>query len=514
MADLVRYGGALLRRDGALARGISCCCDVDPPPCPSCCIEITWGTFDGNGDLIDAAFTGMELRLVMPTKNSRLVCQSESIEVVIEILDPDDPPTGTPYVRWDRHWRYTSHTPIVGTDGIVIDSGLIDWGTITPIAEQYKVTLAFDHCWSDNSTQFGDLEFGMKGGEYVLATGDSCDSESCCDVVYPCDDCCWYISALVADNTAAAFELNVNGDPVFWAENMAGDRMKVIVDGTNNGVYCLGGDPITLRISLIPHEYDGNEWAAKMSVSASANWRIAGLPTPGVGTGTVVDGPDPPMSVDWGDEVTGFEYELSMEVPCPNLADATITIAFEDKYHIGGADNATVSFEWLCCSLESVDYSCDDCYPVPFPEYMHCSFDLSGSSATVVTDVDLNAFIGLNIGEWEVLAVWENYTSDGGDDPTTATNRQLHYLFKCCENCDLPNASVAFQQFVQDTYGLEYTSAIDCSTGLLPVAGETVADVIASTLGELQEPIEDPPQEIYVQEPDDGTCPECPPEVP
>lgn len=381
MAKVIINGRPLIR-DGAPALSTACCCDNPPPPCPNCCISIDWGTFNGDGDLFDPAFTGLEFKIIMPTKNSRLVCADEEITVVIDILDTESPPTGTPYISWDRHWEYISHTPAVGTDGMVFEEGLIEWGTTIPIAEEYSVTLKLNECWSDNDVQYGDIEAGMRGGDFVLISGTNCTSAECCEPVFPCDDCCWVIEP--HDNTANAYEMDDANNPVFWAVNAFGDRAQIKVEGTNSGVYCLG-EQLTIRMKLVPNEYTGDAWIPEAFISADSAWKRVSN-DPDVGNGSVEIGPDPPMSIEWGDDVEGFEYVAVIEIPCPVEAPDSLTVGFQNKYP-GGPGAASIRIDFACCSSESSDHSCEDCWPAP--EKVCCSIGWNGHA--VVSETALQA---------------------------------------------------------------------------------------------------------------------------
>ena len=374
MTALVRYGGGFLRVSGVLARGLDCCCDVDPPPCPNCCITINWGAFDGNGDLFVTS-TDITITLVMPTKDSRVVCDNEEVTVRIEftLSDPVDEEDFKPFVRWDRSWEYVSHTPAVdSTCGAVFEEGLIEWCNLTADGGEplgyfatYEVVLKYDHCWSDSGAQYGDIDAGARDPGYsTLITGTFCDSMECCEVTIDCAPCCFYLDATSGPD---GYELDGAGNPVFWAENTVGDRIKLTVKGMDPEtlVYCIGEvatSPIELDIQLIPVEYDeATPWYPEVGVTGVGWKRLTH--TPPVGLGTVTDGPD--MAINWGTDVDDLTYNVTTEVPCPNLP-GIMTIGFSNGSD-GSASGASILVDWICCPEDTAD--CEDCYPIVYTDY-------------------------------------------------------------------------------------------------------------------------------------------------
>lgn len=377
----VTSGGKLFVRGGKIVIG-DCCCDPPPVDCPNCCITIDWGEFDEDGDLYEA-FDGMTVTLVMPTKNSRIVCEDEEVTVRLFFDFASIPGEGElppvisssafkPFVRWDRSWKYVSHTEGVSPFcGIFLEDGLVEWCELILDAtapfeykDTYEVVLKYDQCWNHTSVggvQYGDIEAGSRDGDASLITGTFCDSSECCDPIIPCDSCCFYLDP---SSYHTHYELDETGNPVFWAENSIGDRIKVRVLNLSDLTYCIGGEvPIELEIKLIPVRYNASSpWTPEMVVTAE-NWKRLSH-TPPVGTGTVVDGPVPPMEIDWGNEVTEIEYNVMTTVPCPNIP-GDIQIAFQ-RGSDGSLSAAGVLLEWLCC--DGLGF-CSDCWPIVYTQY-------------------------------------------------------------------------------------------------------------------------------------------------
>lgn len=444
----------------------------------------------------------------MPTKNSRLVCDGDSVDVVIAI-DDTEAFTGNPFVSWDRHWKFGSGpSPAVGTDGMVFEDGLVEWGTITPMVAEFSVTLEYDHCWADNEVQYGEIEAGDRDGDFTLIDGANCVSDMCCEPEYVCDDCCFYVGP--DDNTAISYELDDAGNPVFWSTNGIGDKIKVTVEGTDNGLICIPGAQITLTIKLIPTEFTGDPWLPEMSVVADGGWKFLSA-TPSIGTGTIVPGPVPAMSVTWGVEVDAIEYSLITEVPCPHTPDA-LNVGF-DKNSQGGGEGtgAGVRIEFTCCSEDATEFSCDDCYPPPYK--LCCTIQATNYGETPLQDI--RDFI--NAGGFELNANWHLAFAKMGYDADSDNNANviLHFVacsvdpFESGDDCAGQVAAfcAALAIFSPTSGCIELTPPTECFSDFAFEAwvdGELCATGAYTNCG----------LEAIVDEMDQYECDDCPPEVP
>ena len=365
MTGIAIRDGKAVMVDGKAVIG-DCYCDCSSE-CPNCCLTINWGAFDGSGDLFQT-FANLTVTLVMPTKNSRIVCDNEMVTVRLEFTLPDPAAEGDfkPFVRWDRAWEWFSNSPDVDpVCGIVIEEGLVEWCDLSfdpnppgDLLNTYEVVLKYNQCWADSGLDFGDIEAGDRDGDFAVITGAYCGSASCCTPLIDCAPCCFFIDQT---NDANGYELNDAGEPVFWRENAQGDRMMVVVRGMDPETLtiCIGptGDStIKLVITLIPARYDiADPWFPELGVSAT-DWLGSGH-TPPEGTGSFDYGP--PVSVIWGADVSALRYEVDMSVPCPKIP-GDISVGFTNGSD-GTVDGASLIFFWSCCPEDPAD--CENCYP-------------------------------------------------------------------------------------------------------------------------------------------------------
>jgi len=508
MSGLASKHGKLLTVDGKLVFG-DCYCDCSADGCGNCCMGIDWGTFNEDGDL-EETFTNLVVTVVMPTKNVRWVCDGEQITVRLEFtLDPEgDASQFAPFVRWDRSWKYISHTPLaVLDDGEFLD-GLIEWEYLVDNGpsyyDTYEVVLEYDKCWADSGTQYGDIEAGDRLGDFAVITSTFCTSVDCCDPVITCESCCFYI--------ADTYEENEAGNPVFWAENAIGDRMKVEVrglDATKKTICIPDNLELTFVIELIPAQFTSTPpWYPNLNFTGEGWTRFSHSPAIGAG-GSVDDGP--PVEIVWGTDVSATEYEIMTYVPCP-LTPSTVTIQ-SAKNSDGAGDPMQVLVEFLCCG--GVD-DCDDCWPLPDTEWMHCRIDISGSNVAVPGDITLSDHHGAattpaNLPDWKCFAIWENYCCVDGE-PTQSGFRLLDVIFRCCAHgraCSKTDAQAALEAWVDATFGPQYTVA-DCDLNVPP--DQSIAAIIASTVGIAASAGDLGYQVVYKEEAEED-CPPCPEET-
>jgi hypothetical protein len=196
---LMRYNGILLRRsDGVLACSSEDCCEVDPPPCADCCVQIT------SGALIDGvikifAFDGdrtLEISITTPT-GTRTVCEDDEIEIVIEyLIDGEFPPTPIyASVVVDPAWELIAVTPSPDGDDFVFSDGPGGWiywvneelGVAQPTL---GVTLKFNSCYFNFLSDLGAIVIYVEGIEEVISI-ERCNVDAvCCTLIAECEPCC------------------------------------------------------------------------------------------------------------------------------------------------------------------------------------------------------------------------------------------------------------------------------------------------------------------------------------
>jgi len=260
MTGLLTKDGKPIWRDGGLTYGEPtpyCCCEEPPPPCPECCIKITWGEFNDDGNLFvqygSMATVLTTIIITMPTPNSRVVCPNEEITLDVSIDGAD---AGTsewdPRIVWDHLWTHQSHDPAIGSSGYFDEHGIVDWGYIGVGPASVQVVFTLNGCHVDNVQQLGDIEITLQEPSIVeLISVESCPigiDTDCCVVDPDCCDCGWKIPI-------------DNEDPDKWepvgsclVKTIRGDdyAMRVEVCTDVAGLLCQG-ETITVRFKLIPY---------------------------------------------------------------------------------------------------------------------------------------------------------------------------------------------------------------------------------------------------------------------
>ena len=329
MAGLMLYNDALLLVGGALTADPNCCCYYSPPPaCPPCCIKIEWGVFNVGGDLTGSYVSGgytIEVKIVMPTKDSRMVCHDQSITVEMEVVGTPDPGNNKAWARWGAVWTRTANSPPVSSgDGKVFARGLVEWGSIE--SRTYSVTLSMDKCFLDPSDMLAYIFIGMDTPSFSaeIEVSRCPTADYCCDDVIVCNDCCYQY---------ASTETGWVRDGLDFCKVISNEAYTLILCAktTTPGVVCAPDDSIELTVSVIPFRYDKDE-LVRLKIEWDG-WKYFSH-TPAIAAGgSVLD--ESPGHVDWGN-LAAYEYFLKLDGGCdpcggPNQNDAfgPITINFD-----------------------------------------------------------------------------------------------------------------------------------------------------------------------------------------
>ena len=271
-----------------------CCCYEPPPPaeCPPCCVRIDWGQFDENGDLVgqDAADgETIEIKITMPTKFSRIVCDDESITVLWGI-DEADPLPGGGYAQFGAAWVVSDETPGATK---VFERGLVDWVGVD--SESFGLTLKLSSCFLDDVQFLGYLTIGLDSPEWSeeIEIFRCPTAERCCPPPYECEPCCFEI---VPSSTAIFFEGKL------WAvvdlEN--GYRLIVQITTETAGLWC-PDDTVQIDFQLIPPRWD-DEAEYNAVVTWGDPW-LYDQNSPDIAMDGEIDANRPPDGggkIDWG----------------------------------------------------------------------------------------------------------------------------------------------------------------------------------------------------------------------
>lgn len=306
--SLVTYGGKPLLVGGKLTTDPDCCCADPPIECPRCCIRIEWGTFNDDGDLT-ASYTSsvytIEVTIVMPTKNSRVVCDEESITIEMEVVGSPDPGDNHAWVQFGSAWKSTANTPSVdATDGKVFDKGLVEWGSIEN--RNYSVTLAFDKCWLDTADMLAYIFVGMDNPSFSdeIEITRCLPTDFCCDDELVCDNCCYQY---------ASTETGWVNDGLNFCKVLSNDlyTVRICVQSGTPGFACAPDDVIDIFVSVIPHRYDPDE-----EVRVMIDWQLWDCVT--FSPAVAADGVglcEQSGMIDWG-HLDEYEYLLKLEGGC------------------------------------------------------------------------------------------------------------------------------------------------------------------------------------------------------
>jgi hypothetical protein len=345
---LVGYNGVLLAVNGSLTTDLNCCCDVPPQPCPPCCIRIDFGTFNSDGDLYGSiagsGFT-VNLKIVMPTKASRIVCDDQNVTLQWSLDPSDNLQAIGGHVRFGAGWELVGNQPGVGPDGEVYQWGLVDWGADFE-SEEYEVTLKFRECFLDASAFLFYIEIGLDQPPFFESLDIvRCPSaDLCCPEDLECDPCC----ALLLTSDGAKW----NNQYYFVEETFVdgGRYTSVLEFGNTDGKVCIGGS-LELKLYLVPprHEPAGHNQQVNCT---HPTWQRTGF-QPAINP---VDGDLQDESIDWG-TLNEYEYEIQLEAP---LCDSCEPRDYFDAINFFPAPFPSVGVSFFDCDLTNC-CPCETC---------------------------------------------------------------------------------------------------------------------------------------------------------
>ena len=336
MTSLIGYNGGLLSVGGSLTTDPNCCCDGPPPPeCPPCCIRIDWGSFNVDGDLYEQYTEDgitIDVRVIMPTKNSRIVCDGEEISVQWDV--DDDPSNRGSWIRFGVAWEFGGETPSVGAGGEIYEFGLVDWLDVS--ASDYTVALTLNKCFLDTVTYNGFIQIGTDFPDWRIdiETARCPTTSRCCDIEPECANCC----ALIDLEDYATFEgkhyiVNNSTD----AEgNIFTALLEISLPAP--GIICKS-ESVILDLYLIPPRHgdiDNNT-----VITFPVPWTLDTF-TPAINP---VDGAELANEIDWG-TLTATEYSATVNIdcedsPCPPPLDFPMITVTNSQYGFA----ANVDFE-------------------------------------------------------------------------------------------------------------------------------------------------------------------------
>lgn len=307
---LVRRNGKLLRRNGKLASGIECCeCDPPPEECPPCCIRITWGAFDEDGNLIASVTAGeatVLVKVIVPTPHSRIVCDEDEITVQWEITGHEGTGSNDAWMRFGPAWLVTGHSPAVNAgNGKVYDWGLVDWGNVED--DTYSVTLQFRRCFLDVTDFLGYIWIGMANPEMEEEIEiERCETtEWCCRDEYECQKCCALLDmGGVIQHDGKFYKVTQVSD----ANGIFTGIVEIVLED-EEGIICKG-QGLTLNVYLVPPRH-GIAPDNNMVIEHPAPW-IQSNHTPAINP---VDGEATETKTDWG-TLNDTEYSISLGIDC------------------------------------------------------------------------------------------------------------------------------------------------------------------------------------------------------
>jgi hypothetical protein len=316
---LIGYDGVLLAVNGSLTTDPNCCCDVPPSPCPPCCIRIDWGSFNSDGDLVGeyvVADIPIAVKMVMPTKNSRIICDNDQVTVRWELDAPADEYGA--WVRFGPGWGFVGESPVVGEAGETYEWGLVDW--VGTSADAFQVTLTFRKCFMDAVQFHYFIVIGTDSPEWDLdidATRCATTSE-CCPEEVDCEDCCALLNQEDVIKHGGKYYIVVN------TVGLGGDIYTGVIEFEleRAGILCKG-EGIDITLWLVPPRHEEIENNTIIEFPSAWNFTFF---SPVVSD---VDGEATEIKVDWG-TLTEYRYDISLVIDCvdtiPVLTFPTITI--------------------------------------------------------------------------------------------------------------------------------------------------------------------------------------------
>lgn len=331
---LIGYNGGLLGYGAGLAGSLQCCCD--PGNCPPCCIRIDSGAFNGDGDLEWLQTVGgnsLKIIVVMPTKNSRIVCDGETIDFTWELLGDTEPEQDIGgFANFGPSWLHIENNGVNEIIGLGELAGVVEWTTQTG----GYVRLQFISCFIStiNNYLFEDyLAFIRYGTDNPDISGEVesgfCSTAFCCDNSVPCEPCC-----LVTPAPSSLGPLYY-GTSVWWFD--VSDSGNLLMVNIDKNKVCLDED-LTINAKIIPARILVDYKPGLQTIHT--DWFRNSF-TPPVGP----FGAETEDSVDWGELVDdGVEYLLGLTFRCVYDPDTGEPVIPGDIQWAGDEMGVLISF--------------------------------------------------------------------------------------------------------------------------------------------------------------------------
>jgi hypothetical protein len=412
---LMRSNGKLLRRsDGALACSVDDCCEVDPPPCADCCVQIT------SGALIDGvikifAFDGdrtLEISITTATGN-RVVCEDDEIEIVIEYRDNDEFPS-LPFdasVVVDPAWELISTTPAADGDDYLFDAGPGGWiywnnEELDISQPSLSVTLKFASCYFNHISDLGAIVINVDGIEEVVAIERCNELAVCCTLIAECDPCCLLLDPLgdVVNYTRWVWNADlqrfewlhkiVSSDGLYWYWAILWIRPALPanpLEVEKIAQWCYD-ESWTFGVDITAGNHETTIAAGDTESALLVNACQFGYvpnPTP---AGFSLEN-DPDLTIEWAPEEIGeqkqYEWSLLRDCEFPGCEAITVTLSITSPVHtfVNTGEPWVISFfECERIDIDGCECGCP-CCGFCHPDTLVIEWTYSGVSYSVAVNV-------------------------------------------------------------------------------------------------------------------------------
>lgn len=357
---LISVGGIPLFTNGGLSADPDCCCTGPPPPptCPFCCVQVDWGTFDEAGDLIGsevASGSTVDIKLTMPTKFSRIVCDGSAVTVSFGVPSPGAE-AGGGHIVFGPAWGASGDSPAATK---VFSRGLVDWIGVN--ARTFSAVLTLSKCWLDTEDFLGYVRIGLDDPAWSFEIDISrCDTPiRCCDGPN-CEPCCWEVLPI------GASPIYYDGKVWLASESAGGYRLLFSVDTDGPaGLYC-AAESVTAELQIIPPRWDAAK-TYEATITFGDPWTLGSNSPAFNPVDGAVDSNIPPSgggSVDFGTK-SETEYSVTLASDCADIYCGSYTLdQITASVSITESESASGTFGFTPCEVDNTDCCC--------PPYCQC----------------------------------------------------------------------------------------------------------------------------------------------
>lgn len=360
---LISIDGMILWTNGGISADPDCCCTGPPPPpaCPFCCVEVDWGTFDEAGDLIGSeAVSGgtVDIKLTMPTKFSRIVCDGSAVTVAFGVPSPGAEAEGG-HIVFGAAWGASGASPAADK---VFDRGLVDW--VDDTARTFSAVLTLSKCWLDTEDFLAYITIGLDDPAWSFEIDITrCTTPiRCCDGP-DCDPCCWEV-------------LPIGPSPIYYdgkvwmvSESTGGYRLLISIDTDGAaGLYC-AAEGVVVQLQIIPPRWDPAK-TYEATVTFGDPWTLGSNSPAFNPVDGAVDSNTPPSgggSVDFGTK-SETEYSVTLASDCADIYCGTYILGqISASVSITESESVSGTFGFTPCEEDNEDCCCApscrcDCY--------------------------------------------------------------------------------------------------------------------------------------------------------